>query len=162
PNLVVRTEAQATRVLFEGRRAVGVEYRQGNALRQARAREVILSAGALQSPQLLQLSGVGPGAMLQSFGLPVVADLPGLGENLQDHLQFRLIYKVSKPITTNDELASLFGRMRIGLQWLLRRTGPLAVGINQAGLFTRLFPESRTPDIQFHFATLSADVAGGK
>ena len=162
PNLEVRTEAQVTRVLFEGTKAVGVEYRQGGVLRQARAaREVILAAGALQSPQLLMLSGVGNAGALAEKGIAAVADLPGVGENLQDHLQFRLIYKVSKPITTNDELASLFGRLRIGLQWLLWRTGPLAVGINQGGMFARLMPGAARPDIQFHFATLSADVAGG-
>ena len=161
-NLEVRTDSQATRVLFEGRRAVGVAYRRGGRMEEARAaREVILAAGAIQSPQLLQLSGVGPGALLQQFGIPVVADVPGVGENLQDHLQVRSIYKVSKPITTNDELRTLFGKMRIALRWLLSRTGPLAVGINQGGMFTRLMPEARTPDIQFHFATLSADVAGG-
>jgi choline dehydrogenase len=162
PNLEVQTDAQATRVLFEGTRAVGVEYRRGGQLHQARAaREVILAAGAIQSPQLLQLSGVGPAELLQAHGVPVVAVLPGVGENLQDHLQLRLIYKVSKPITTNDDLSSIMGRLRIGLQWLLFRTGPLAVGINQGGLFTRLMPEAATPDIQFHFATVSADVAGG-
>ncbi len=162
PNLEIRTDAQATRVVMEGRKAVGIEYLQGGAKRTVRAaREVILAAGALQSPQLLQLSGIGPGALLKSFGIPVVADLPGVGENLQDHLQLRLIYKVSKPITTNDDLRTLMGRIRIGLQWLLWRKGPLAVGINQGGMFTRLMPEARTPDIQFHFATLSADVAGG-
>jgi choline dehydrogenase len=162
PNLEVKTDAQATRVIFEGTRAVGVEYRQGGELREARAaREVILAAGAIQSPQLLQLSGVGPPDLLQAHGVPMVAALPGVGENLQDHLQLRLIYKVSKPITTNDDLASITGRLRIGLQWLLFRTGPLAVGINQGGLFTRLLPEAATPDIQFHFATVSADVAGG-
>jgi choline dehydrogenase len=161
-NLEVKTDAQATRVIFEGTRAVGVEYRQDGQLREARAtREVILSAGAIQSPQLLQLSGVGPPDLLQAHGVPVVAALPGVGENLQDHLQLRLIYKVSKPITTNDDLASIAGRFRIGLQWVLFRTGPLAVGINQGGLFTRLMPEAATPDIQFHFATVSADVAGG-
>jgi len=90
-----------------------------------------------------------------------IHDLPGVGENLQDHLQVRSTYKVSKPITTNDELASIGGRMRIGLQWILARRGPLAVGINQGGLFTKVLPGSATPDIQFHFATLSADVAGG-
>jgi choline dehydrogenase len=161
-NLEVRTGAQATRILFEARRAVGVEYRRGGKLEQARAaREVIVSAGAIQSPQLLQLSGVGPEDLLREFAIPVVSPLPGVGENLQDHLQLRLIYKVSRPITTNDDLRSLFGRMRIGLAWLLLRRGPLAVGINQGGLFTRLMPQSRTPDIQFHFATVSADVAGG-
>ncbi|GIX29201.1 MAG: hypothetical protein KatS3mg123_3082 [Burkholderiales bacterium] len=162
-NLYVETDAHVTRILFEGARAVGVQYRQGGQLREARAaREVLLSAGALQSPQLLQLSGVGPASLLQSFGIPVVKDLPGVGENLQDHLQLRLIYKVTKPITTNDELRTLWGRIKIGLKWLLFRKGPLAIGINQGGLFTRVLPESRTPDIQFHFATLSADMAGGE
>jgi choline dehydrogenase len=161
-NLEVRTGAQATRVVMEGRRAAGVEYRQGGELRQARARrEVILSAGAIQSPQLLQLSGIGPPGLLQRLGIPVIAGLPGVGANLQDHLQVRAIYKVSKPITTNDDLASLAGKVRIGLQWVLSRKGPLAVGINQGGLFTKVLPESGSPDIQFHFATLSADVAGG-
>jgi len=125
------------------------------------AREVILAAGALQSPQLLQLSGVGRAALLQGMGIPVIKDLPGVGENLQDHLQLRLMYKVRKPITTNDQLRSVFGRLGIGLKWLLFRNGPLAIGINQGGLFTRVLPESKTPDIQFHFATLSAEMAGG-
>ena len=162
PNLAVRTGAQATRLVFEGGRAVGVEYRRDGALHvEKAAREVVLAAGAVQTPQLLQLSGVGPGELLRRFGIPVVADVPGVGENLQDHLQLRLIYKVSKPITTNDDLRSLAGRARIGLEWLLFRRGPLAVGINQGGLFARLLPGARTPDIQFHFGTLSADVAGG-
>ena len=161
-NLEVRTDSHATRVLFDGRRAVGVEYRRAGASAQARAsRAVILCAGAVQTPQLLQLSGIGPGGLLQELGVPVVHDLPGVGENLQDHLQLRLIYRVSKPITTNDDLRTLAGRMRIGLEWLLWRRGPLAVGINQGGLFARLMAQSATPDIQFHFATLSADVAGG-
>ncbi|MEO5677835.1 MAG: choline dehydrogenase [Usitatibacter sp.] len=162
PNLSVRTEAHATRVLLEGTRAVGVEFRHAGRRRLARAaREVILSAGAIQSPQLLLLSGIGPAADLQAMGLPVSANLPGVGGNLQDHLQLRLIYKVAKPVTTNDELRTLGGRVRMGLQWLLSRKGPLAVGINQGGLFTRVMPDSATPDIQFHFATVSADVAGG-
>jgi choline dehydrogenase len=161
-NLVIRTGSQATRVVFEGGKAVGVEYRRGGALRvEKAAREVILAAGAVQTPQLLQLSGVGPADLLRRFGIPVVADSPGVGENLQDHLQLRLLYKVSKPITTNDDLRSFAGRARIGLEWLVFRRGPLAVGINQGGLFARLLPGARTPDIQFHFATLSADVAGG-
>ena len=148
---------------FRRPRAVGVEYRQGGDTKRAFvSREVILAAGSLQSPQLLQLSGVGPQALLQQVGIPVVHDLPGVGENLQDHLQLRLIFKCTKPITTNDDLASVWRSAKIGLQWLFRRTGPLAVGINQGGLFTRVLPESATPDIQFHFATLSADLAGAK
>jgi choline dehydrogenase len=160
-NLRVETDAHVTQITFDGRRATGVKYLHGNDERCAgAAREVILSAGAIQSPQLLQLSGIGPADFLRDMGIPVVRDLPGVGENLQDHLQLRAMYKVTKPITTNDDLHSLPGRMRIGLKWLLFRKGPLAVGINQAGLFTRVLPESRTPDIQFHFSTLSADQAG--
>ena len=168
-NLRVETEAQATQLVFDGKRASGVRYRQGGAERLARCHgEVLLAAGALQSPQLLQLSGIGPATLLQQHGISVLQDLPGVGENLQDHLQIRLIYECSKPITTNDQLNSLVGRTTIGLQWLLSRSGPLAVGINQGGCFMRAlknadgrFAESR-PDIQFHVATLSADMAGGQ
>jgi choline dehydrogenase len=163
PNLQVETDAQATRILFEGARATGVLFRKDGALHEAKAaREVLLSAGALQSPQLLQLSGVGPGALLQTYGIPVLKDLPGVGENLQDHLQLRLMYKCTKPITTNDDLRFFHRKIRIALQWLFARTGPLAIGINQGGLFARVLPESKTPDVQFHFATLSAELAGAQ
>ena len=162
-NLRVEVDAHATRLILDGRRAVGMRYRRGGTERVARAtREVILAAGALQSPQLLELSGIGRGAQIAAHGLPVVHDLPGVGENLQDHLQVRLMYRVAKPITTNDDLATLPRKARIGLQWLLTRKGPLAIGINQGGLFTRVMPGPGTPDIQFHFATLSADLAGAK
>jgi choline dehydrogenase len=101
--------------------------------------------------------------LLEKHGIPVVVDAPDVGENLQDHLQIRLTFECTKPITTNDQLNSWFGQMKIGLQWLLFRTGPLAVGINQGGCFLRALPEeAATPDIQFHVATLSADMAGGK
>jgi choline dehydrogenase len=162
-NLRVETGAQATRVLFDGTRATGVEYRQRGELRIAHAaREVILAAGALQSPQLLQLSGIGDPALLQAFGIPVVHALRGVGENLQDHLQLRLLYRCTRAITTNDDLNSWWRSAKIGLQWLATRSGPLAVGINQGGLFTRVLPESATPDVQFHFGTLSAELAGGR
>ena len=162
-NLAVEVNAQATRVLLEGKRATGVEYRQGGHAKTALARrEVLLAAGALQSPQILQLSGIGPGALLQKFGIPVAVDLPGVGANLQDHLQMRLIYQCRKPITTNDDLNSWWRSAKIGAQWLLFRSGPLAIGINQGGLFTTVLPESATPDVQFHFATLSAEMAGAK
>ncbi len=162
-NLRVDVDAHAVGLVLEGRRAVGIRYRQGDRMCEARAaREVVLAAGALQSPQLLQLSGIGAPADLARHGIRMVHDLPGVGENLQDHLQVRLMYKIAKPITTNDELGSLMGKARIGMQWLLKKTGPLAVGINQGGLFTRVLPESATPDVQFHFATLSADLAGAK
>jgi len=131
-NLRIMTGAQVSRVLFHGKRATGVEYRAAGKLETLHAnREVILSAGALQSPQLLQLSGIGAGDLLQRHGISVRHALPGVGENLQDHLQLRLIYEVTKPITNNDQLRSVWGRMRIGLQWLLFRSGPLAIGINQ-------------------------------
>lgn len=162
-NLVVETDAHATRIVMTGRRATGMCYRQHGQSHEVRARrEVILAAGALQSPQLLQLSGIGPGDLLRRHGIDVVHELPGVGRNLQDHLQFRLMYKVAKPITTNDDLRTLLGRARIGLKWLLDGGGPLGIGINQGGLFTRVLPGSRTPDVQFHFATLSADLAGAK
>ena len=96
------------------------------------------------------------------MGIQVVKDLPGVGENLQDHLQLRVMYKCTKPITTNDDLRFLHRKVFIGAQWLFTRTGPLAIGINQGGLFTRALPESATPDVQFHFATLSAEMAGAK
>ena len=162
-NLRVETGAYATGLLLEGRRATGVRYVQRGRTQEVRAaREVILAAGTLQSPQLLQLSGIGPAAHLQSLGLPVAHDLPGVGMNLQDHLQARMTFKCRKPITTNDQLRSVTGKVRMVLQWLLFKTGPLAIGINQGGLFCRALPESATPDIQFHFATLSADMAGGE
>lgn len=162
-NLRVETDAQATRLILKGRKVIGVCYRQNGELKEARAgREVILSAGSLQSPQLLQLSGIGPATLLRGHGIEMVHDLPGVGQNLQDHLQFRLMFKVSRPITTNDDLRTWTSQARIGLQWLLSGKGPLGIGINQGGLFTRVLPGSKTPDIQFHFGTLSADQAGGK
>ncbi len=162
-NLRVETDAQATGLILKGRKAVGVRYRQNGEMKKARAaREVILSAGSLQSPQLLQLSGIGPGPLMRRHGIEVVHDLPGVGRNLQDHLQFRLMFKVSRPITTNDDLRTWTSQARVGLKWLLSGKGPLGIGINQGGLFTRVLPGSKTPDIQFHFGTLSADQAGGK
>jgi len=162
-NLTIFTDTQARRVLFEGERASGVEVSAGGAIKTLHARRgVILSAGAVQSPQLLMLSGIGPADHLQANGIAVKVDSPGVGGNLQDHLQLRLLYRCTKPITTNDALNSLSGRLRMGLEYLLFRGGPLAIGINQGGLFTRVLPESTTPDIQFHIGTLSADMAGGK
>ena len=160
-NLQVETGAHATRVDFAARRAIGVSYRQGGEERTASARrEVILAAGALQSPQLLQLSGVGPASLLQKHGSPVVHALEGVGENLQDHLQARVIFRCTQPITTNDVLRTWSGKLRIGLDYLVRRSGPMAVGINQGGIFARAMPGSTRPDVQFHFATLSSDMAG--
>jgi choline dehydrogenase len=163
-NLVVETQAQATSIVFDQQRAVGVRYHQHGVSKTARCKaEVLLAAGAVQSPQLLQLSGIGPRELLERHGIAVVKDAPGVGENLQDHLQIRLGFECSQPITTNDQLNSWTGKVGIALQWLFKRSGPLAVGINQGGCFMRALPdESDRPDIQFHVSTLSADMAGGQ
>jgi len=161
-NLTVLTNSQATRILFTGRKASGVElFHQGKKITLQANKEVLLCAGAIQSPQLLQLSGVGPAKLLQELNIPLIQDLPGVGENLQDHLQYRLIYELNQPISTNDQLRSIFGKVKMGLDWLLFRGGPLSIGINQGGLFTKVMPTSTRPDIQFHLGTLSADMAGG-
>ena len=165
PNLRVLTGARATRIVLDGTRAVGVELlHQGQLTTAYAGHEVLLCAGAIQSPQLLQLSGIGPAELLQAHGVPVLHDLPGIGENLQDHLQIRLIYECTRP-TTNDALRSWVGQAQLAWQWLRHRSGSLAVGINQGGCFMRALPHlqggAATPDIQFHVATLSADMAGG-
>ena len=161
-NLTVLTNSQATRIVFTGRKASGVElFHQGKKITQQANKEVLLCAGAIQSPQLLQLSGVGPAKLLQELNIPLIQDLPGVGENLQDHLQYRLIYELNQPISTNDQLRSIVGKVKMGLDWLLFRGGPLSIGINQGGLFTKVMPTSTRPDIQFHLGTLSADMAGG-
>ncbi|MDZ4058047.1 MAG: GMC family oxidoreductase N-terminal domain-containing protein, partial [Polynucleobacter sp.] len=162
PNLTIFTDSQVMRVIFEKKRAVAVELMRNGEKQTIRAnKEIILSAGALQSPQILQLSGIGPETLLREFNIPVIHDLPGVGENLQDHLQYRLIYELNQPISTNVQLSSLIGKAMMGLDWLLFRGGPLSIGINQGGLFTKVMPSSTSPDIQFHLATLSADMAGG-
>ena len=121
--------------------------------------EAILSAGAIGSPQILQLSGVGPGERLQTLGIPVAADLSGVGENLQDHLQIRAVYEVNIP-TLNDQINNFFRRMAIGVQYVLTRTGPMSMGASQVCIFAKSRPGLETPDIQFHFQPLSADKPG--
>ena len=161
PNLAIETSAMALRVVFEGRRATGVAYRRNGAdITAAARREVLLCAGAVQTPQLLQLSGVGPPALLESLDIDLVHLLPGVGENLQDHLQARVIFECTKPITTNDDLKSWWRTLRMGLDYVATRGGPMAVGINQGGIFARAEADAATPDVQFHVATLSSDMAG--
>jgi choline dehydrogenase len=161
PNLSIETGAQATRIAFEGRRATAVAYRRdGRDVTATARREVIVAAGALQSPQLLQLSGVGPAVLLRDFGIPIVHELPGVGENLQDHLQARVIFRCAKPITTNDVLASRLRTLAMGVRYVLTQTGQMAIGINQGGMFARTDPALDRPDVQFHLATLSSDMAG--
>ena len=161
PNLKVETQAHATRILFEGRRAIGVEIRQnGNVRRILARREVVLSAGAIASPQLLQLSGIGNGALLQEHGIPVLHHLPGVGENLQDHLQLRPVYKVSGVRTLNEEYRSLLKKGQMAFEYAFFRKGPLTMAPSQLGAFTRSSPEYATPNLQFHVQPLSLDKFG--
>ena len=163
PNLRVETGALATNINFEGRRATGVTYRQNGDTRSIRVRrELVLSGGAINSPQLLQLSGIGPGGLLREHGIDVVADLAGVGADLQDHYQIRNIYECTRPITVNDEVRSPLHKVVAALRWVLFRTGPLAIGAGHVGLFARTRPELETPDVQFHFIRFSADGPGGK
>ncbi|MGB7034499.1 MAG: GMC family oxidoreductase N-terminal domain-containing protein, partial [Xanthobacteraceae bacterium] len=160
-NLAVVPNALATRILFSGRRATGVEYRQGGATRTAHANaEVIVAGGAFNSPQLLQLSGLGPAKILQDLGIDIVADMPGVGADLQDHLQIRILYRCSEPITMNDVINNWRDRYSAGLRYLLSRKGLLTIGAGYAGAFLRTRPQLATPDVQFHFLIFSADAAG--
>jgi choline dehydrogenase len=160
-NLSVVAHALTTRILFEGRRAVGVEYVQDGQTRTARADgEVILSSGAFGSPQILQLSGVGPAALLQEHGIPVVADMPGVGADLQDHLQVRMAYRCTEPITMNDVINSWRLRLMAGLRYATRRKGLLAIGAGYAGGFFKTDPALPTPDVQAHFIIFSSEKSG--
>jgi choline dehydrogenase len=159
-NLAVRTHARATRILFEGRRAVGVAYRRGGELHEVRARrEVLLCAGPINSPQLLKLSGVGPAAELAEFGIPLLHALPGVGENLQDHLEFYFQVASREPITLYREL-SPWRRALIGLRWLLTRRGLGSSNHFETGGFIRSRAGVRYPDIQFHFLPLAVNYDG--
>src|SRR6185312_7941131 len=160
-NLNVVSNALASRVLFEGRRAVGVEYIKDGRKHVARAAgEVIVSSGAFNSPQLLQLSGVGPGALLRKYGIDVVADRPGVGADLQDHYQARFNYRCTEPITINDMMATPTRRVLAGLNYLLFRKGFLGIGAGYAGGFFKTDPSLPTPDVQLHFILFSADAVG--
>ena len=166
PNLQIVTDAQVTQLSFDGPRVCGVSFKQHDTIHSVTCgAEVLLCAGAVQSPQLLQVSGIGAPELLQRHGIAVRQALSGVGENLQDHLQMRLTFECTQPITTNDQLKHWQGRARMGLQWLFKRRGPVAVGVNQGGCFMRALPTSGAdasrPDTQFHVATLSADMAGG-
>ena len=162
PNLAVVADALATRILFSGRRAIGVEYRRGAMhVHTAHANaEVIVSGGAFNSPQLLQLSGLGPAKILRDLGIAVIADMPGVGADLQDHLQIRMLYRCTEPITMNDVINNWRHRYAAGLRYLLSRKGLLTIGAGYAGAFLRTRPDLATPDVQFHFLIFSADAAG--
>ena len=159
--LRVLTGAHTRRVLVEGGRAVGVEFLHGGVVQRARARaEVILSAGAIGSPQILQLSGIGPGALLQRHGIAVQAEVPGIGANLQDHLQLRCAWRLTGARTLNTLANSLTGKLRIGLEYALTRSGPMSMSPSQLGAFSRSRPGLATPDLQYHVQPLSLDAFG--
>ena len=148
PNLHVITRALATRILFRGREAVGVEFKQDGVTRSVTARrEVIVSSGAINSPQLLQLSGVGAPALLSKFDIPVVADRPGVGENLQDHFGVAITYRLNKPVTLNDYYGNPLRRMKMGLDYLLFRKGPMAANAGLCQGFIRSEPHRDVPDL---------------
>ncbi|NIA70038.1 choline dehydrogenase [Pelagibius litoralis] len=161
PNLTVLTHAQAEKLVVAGRRITGIDFQQGGRPRHAAARgEVILTAGAVGSPQLLQLSGIGPAGVLQAQGIEVAHELPGVGENLQDHLQMRMIFKVQNTVTLNQRVHSLLGKAAMGLEYLLSRSGPLSMAPSQLGAFAKSDPARETPDLQYHVQPLSLDKFG--
>lgn len=150
-NLEVRLRAQAVRVLFEGTRASGVEYLQDGARQTVQARrEVLLAAGAINSPQLLELSGIGDGALLRRFEIPVVVDNPAVGRGLQDHVAVSYFYRARVP-TLNDELGPWYGKLKAGLQYAFTRGGPLAMSVNQAGAFVRGREQLERPNLHIYF-----------
>lgn len=154
-NLALRTRARVTKVLFEGVRAAGVQYMQGGERKVARARgEVILSGGAVNSAQILQLSGVGPGPLLRTYGIGIVRESPHVGRNLQDHIGLDFLYRARVP-TLNQVLAPWWGRLRVGLQFVLGRQGPLTLSVNQGGGFVRSRPGLGRPDLQLYFSPVS-------
>jgi len=161
PNLRLETGCLVEAVIFDGRRAAGVRWRQNGTTRTVRARgEVILAAGAIGSAQILQLSGVGPGELLRQYGIPVIADRPGVGANLQDHLQLRLIYKVDGITTLNERYHAPLGLAGMLLEYVLFRRGPLTMAPSQLGLFTRSDPDQARVNLQYHIQPLSLDRFG--
>ena len=161
PNLTVLTGVEVDKVLLDNGRASAVQARwQGSEQRYQARREIILCAGAVGSPGILQRSGIGPRPLLEHLGIPVLHELPGVGGNLQDHLQLRLIYKVSNVRTLNQVANTHWGKLGMGLRYLYDRSGPLAMAPSQLGAFVRSHPEQPTPNLQYHVQPLSLDRFG--
>ncbi len=161
PNLAVWTECHVEKLTLEGRRCTGVVLqRQGRRMEVRAEKEVILSAGAIGSPQILQLSGIGPAGLLKSHGIDVVHDLPGVGENLQDHLQIRAVFKVGNAKTLNTLANSLVGKAMIGLEYVLKRSGPMSMSPSQLGAFTRSDETQAHANLEYHVQPLSLDAFG--
>ena len=161
PNLRAVTHACADTLLFDGRKATGVRFTRGGRAMEARAAsEVLLAAGAINSPKILELSGVGNASILGEHGIKVRHELNGVGENLQDHLQIRTVFKVQNAKTLNSLAKGLVGKVRIGLQYALTRSGPMSMAPSQFGMFTRSNPDLETPDLEYHVQPLSTDKLG--
>jgi choline dehydrogenase len=162
-NLSIETGALAQRIVFEGRRAVAVEYRRAGAVRTARARkEILISGGAFNSPQLLQLSGVGPAGLLRRHGIDVVLDAPGVGQNLQDHMQVRVVMRCTQRVTLNDIINHPVRKVMAGLQYAAFRTGALTIAAGNAGAFIKTNPWLASPDMQLTFLPFSTDKMGDR
>jgi len=162
-NLRIETSALAQRIRFDGHRAVAVEYNQIGSLRTARARkEILVCGGAYNSPQLLQLSGIGPAELLRKHGIDVVLDAAGVGNDLQDHMQVRVVMRCTKPITLNDVVNSPLRKVMAGLRYAAFRDGPLSIAAGTSGAFFKTNPRLATPDIQVHFLPFSTDKMGEK
>jgi choline dehydrogenase len=160
-NLRVETAALAQRIVFEGKRAVAVDYKQGGVARQARAaKEILVCGGAYNSPQLLQLSGVGPAELLKGHGIDIVLDAPGVGRDLQDHMQVRIVTRCTKAITLNDIMGNRWRSMMMGLQYAALRKGFLTIAAGTSGAFLKTDPRLATPDVQIHFLPFSTDKMG--
>jgi len=160
-NLKVETRAHTRRILIENGRAVGVEYSQGGAVKTARTEgEVLLSAGAINSPQILQLSGLGPAALLRDHGIAVQRDMPEVGQNLQDHLQLRCAWRLKGANTLNTLANSLIGKAKIAAEYAMRRSGPMSMAPSQLGAFSRSRPELATPDLEYHVQPLTLEAFG--
>jgi choline dehydrogenase len=161
PNLLVQTEAQVKRLVIEGRRCTGIEFLHKGGVKTANAQaEVILSAGSIGSPHILQLSGIGPGEWLRDAGIEVLHELPGVGGNLQDHLQLRLVYKVKNTLTLNERAKGIFGRAGMAWEYALFRRGPMTAAPSQLGCFARSDPSFDTPNLEYHVQPLSLDKFG--
>ncbi|MDC8757817.1 GMC family oxidoreductase [Janthinobacterium fluminis] len=165
PNLTIMTGCHVERLLIErgdaGPVCRGVKFTGGGTTWSAAARrEVLLTAGAVGSPQILQLSGIGPGALLQEHGIAPVADVPGVGANLQDHLQLRMVFKVRGAKTLNTLAANWYGKLKIGLEYALRQSGPMSMAPSQLGAFAKSHPAQATPDLQYHVQPLSLEKFG--
>ncbi len=159
-NLRIETYSQVKRLLFVGKRVTGIEYSRNGIETRVKAHEVVLAAGAIGSPQILQLSGIGPVEHLKEHGIEVISEMPGVGENLQDHLQIRTIFRIAGAKTLNDLSNTLIGKVRIAAEYFFNRSGPMSMAPSQLGIFTRSDPSFDTANIEYHVQPLSLERFG--